>query len=107
MMQSNEIQKRFTQIESSIQQLKQAVQSQKNVPQDLQDCVKQLDQQSTQTRQALQSNDESRIVECVDTLEQTSDRAKASVGQAQVDDSVRKAVMQAHSELSTLKHQLH
>jgi len=107
MMQSNEIQERFNQIENRIRQLKLAVQSQQNVPQDLQDCVQQLDQQTTQTKQALQSADESRIVECVDTLEQTSDRAKASIGMTQVDESVRRAVMQAHSELSTLKHQLH
>jgi hypothetical protein len=110
MMQTNEIQKRFSTIETSLQQIKQAIQSpsQKGISQDLKDCVQKLDQQTSQTKQALQSKDETRIVQCVDDLEQTSDRAKQSISQSQdVDDNLRKAIMQAHSELSSLKHQLH
>ncbi len=108
MMQTNEIQQRFRAIETSVQQLKQVIQSQQNIPQDLVDCVQQLDQQTTKAKQTLQSNDETRIVQCVDDLESVSDRAKQSVGQSRdVDENVRKAVLQAHSELSSLKHQLH
>lgn len=108
MMQTSEIEKRLSTIESSVQQIKRAVQSQANLPRELQECVQQLDQKTSQTKQALQSKDEQRIVQCVDDLEQTSDRAKQSCAQGQdVDENVRKAIMQAHDELSSLKHQLH
>jgi len=108
MMQTNEIQKRFSTIERSIEQVTQACRSQSNIPQDLKDCVQELDQQADQARQELLSQDEFRIRQCVDKLEQLSDRAERAVeGAGHVDERVRNAILQAHSELSSLKHQLH
>ena len=55
-----------------------------------------------------QSQDEQRIVECVDSLEQLGDRAMQACRRAgSVDPDLRDAVQTAHSELSQLKHQLH
>jgi chromosome segregation ATPase len=76
MMQAKEIEQRFTTVERSVEQLKQAVNAQKNVPQDLKDCVQQLGQQTSAARQVVQSQDEQRIVQAVDELEQLSGPAK-------------------------------
>ena len=108
MMQVNEIQRHFSNIERSVDQVTQACRSERNIPQDLQECVQQLDRQTEQARQVLQSQDESRIRQCIDNLEQISDRAEHAIERANdLDDGVKRAVMQAHSELSSLKHQLH
>jgi hypothetical protein len=56
----------------------------------------------------MQSQDQQQIVQCIDNLEQLGDRARDACQQAQnVNGQLRQAVMQVHSELSNLKHQLH
>jgi methyl-accepting chemotaxis protein len=108
MMQSSEINQRFTQIERNINQAAQACQSDNSVPQELRDYVRQLDQQSDQAKQALQSQDENRIRQSVDDLEQLGDRAEKACQRAgNVKDEIKNAVKQAHSALSDLKQQLH
>ncbi len=108
MMQANEIQKRFSNIERSIAQASKACRSSNDIPQELKDCVQQLDRQTDQAKQELQSQDETRIRQCVDQLEELSDEAEKAAERANnVDDQVRDAIMQAHSELSNLKQQLH
>jgi hypothetical protein len=67
-----------------------------------------LDQQTGQAKQVLQSQNENQIIQCVDSLEDLGDRAKAACEQAgNLNQNVRDAVMQAHKELSDLKHNLH
>ena len=108
MMQANEIQKRFSNIERSIAQASKACRSNADMPQEVKDCVQQLDRQTDKARQELQSQDETRIRQCVDQLEELSDRAEQTAESAEgVDDQVKSAIMQAHSELSNLKQQLH
>lgn len=107
-MRTSEIQQRFSQIESTIHQVAQQCQSATAVPMDLKDSIQQLDQKATQARQTMQSQDEDQIRQCVDDLEEWGDRAKDACEQSDgVDGSLRNAVMQAHRELSDLKHQLH
>lgn len=108
MMQTNEITQRFSQVENTIHQAAQRCQSASSVPTDLKDCIQQLDQKTTQARQTMQSQDQNRIRQCVDDLEQLGDRAKDACEHASnLDGELKNAVMQAHSELSNLKHQLH
>jgi hypothetical protein len=108
MMQANELQQRFDHIEQSIHQAARACELASGVPMDVKDCVQKMDQQTGQARQTLQSQDENRIMRCVDELEQMGDRAKDACERAgQVDRQLRDAVMQVHRELSDLKHQLH
>ncbi len=109
MMQSGEIRQRFNHIEQTIHEASRACQSATPVPMDLKDCIQKLDQQSEQARDIIQqSQDENRIRQCVEDLEQLGDRAKAACEQAgNVDGKLKTAVMQAHRELSDLKHQLH
>lgn len=109
MMQSNELQQRFSQVEKSIHQAAQRCQTAQAVPMDLKDCLQQLDQQAIRARNMMQSQDENQIRQCVDDLEQLGDRAKDACEQSSgnLDNELKNAVMQAHRELSDLKHQLH
>jgi mannitol/fructose-specific phosphotransferase system IIA component (Ntr-type) len=110
MMQAEEVRQRFTQIEQTIHQASQACErAGSNVPTELKDSIQQLDQQSTQARQQLQNaKDDQQIIDCVDKLEELGDKAKAECEKgSNVDQQLKKAVMQAHQELSQLKHQLH
>ena len=109
MMQANEIRERFNQIENSVHYAAQCCQSAKGVPMDLKDSVQQLDQQVSQARQTIQqSQDENQLRQCVDDLEELGDRAKDACEQAgNVEGELKTAVMQAHRQLSNLKHQLH
>ncbi len=108
MMQINEIQQRFSSAEQSIQQAVQACSKGKNISPELQDCITQLKTQAGQAKQELGSLNPVRIMQYIDQLEQLGDRAKTEAQQASnLDDSVRNAVVQAHDQLSSLKHQLH
>lgn len=109
MMQIREIQQRFEHIEQTIHHASQACQEAILLPMDLKDSIQHLDEKSGQARQMMQqAQDEDSIRQCIDDLEQLGDRAKDACERAgTVDDEVKSAVMQAHRELSELKHQLH
>jgi uncharacterized coiled-coil DUF342 family protein len=108
MMRANELQQRFSQVEQSIHHAAECCRSATNVPMDLKDSIQQLDQRTSQARNLMQSQDESRVQQCIDELEQLGDRAKdACEHSGNVDGELRDAVMQAHRELSSLKHQIH
>ena len=110
MMRADEVRQRFNQIEQTIHQASQACErAGAGVPMDLKNSIQQLDQQSSQARQQLQNaKDEQSIIQCVDQLEELGDRAKAACEKGgNVDQQLKQAVMQAHQELSQLKHQLH
>jgi hypothetical protein len=109
MMQKNELQQRFNQVEQTIHQAAQRCQSAQAVPMDIKDSIQRLDQQAIQARNILQSQDEEQIRQCVDDLEELGDQAKDACEQSSgnLDGELKSAVMQAHRELSDLKHQLH
>lgn len=108
MMQVNEIRQKFNHIEQTIDQAAQACRMSEGVPSELKQCIQELDQQSNQARQVMQSDDESKIIECVEDLEELGDRAMRACENSQnIDDGLRDAVTQAHSELSDLKRRLH
>jgi phage shock protein A len=108
MMQSNEIQQQYNQAETAIRHAAQRCESTASVPMDLKSCIQQLDQQSSKAREAIQSEDEDRIRQCIDEMEELGDKAKAACENGmQVDAQLRESVMQAHERLSNLKHQLH
>lgn len=109
MMQKNELQQRFNQVEQTIHQAAQRCQSTQTVPMDLKDSIQRLDQQAIHARSIMQSQDEEQILQCVDDLEELGDRARDACEQSSgnLDGELKSAVMQAHRELSDLKHQLH
>ena len=108
MIRGNEIQQQYSQVETAVHQAAQRCESTQSVPMDLKDCLQQLDQRTSQARDIILSQDEDRIRQCVDELEELGDRAKAACENGvQVDGQLRESVMQAHQRLSDLKHQLH
>lgn len=108
-MQSSEIQQRFSQVEQTIHQASKACESASGVPMDLKDSIQQLEQKSQEAKSVMQqSSDENRIRQCIDDLEQLGDRARDACQQSgSTNEELKSAVMQAHSQLSDLKHQLH
>jgi chromosome segregation ATPase len=108
-MQVSRIKQQFPQIEQSIHQAVQACQNDQSVSQELKSSVQQLDSQCRQAHAVLQqSQDESRIRQTIEPMEATADRAKqACQGAGNLQPQTKSAVMQAHDQLSQLKHQLH
>lgn len=108
MSQMSLIERRFTNVQRAIHHMAEVCQSESDLPQDVRECVQQMSQRCEQAQQVIRDQDEVAIVECVDELEQMSDRAERAVQRAgSVDDEMRSAIMEAHNELSSLKHQLH
>lgn len=108
-MQPSDVQQRFNQIENTIHHAAKCCAQAQAVPMDLKDSIQQLDQMAIHARDILQSQDESQIRQCVDELEELGDRAKDACEHStgNLDGELKTAVMQAHRELSDLKHQLH
>jgi chromosome segregation ATPase len=110
MMRIEEVRQRFNQIEQTIHEASQACErAGEGVPVDLKNSIQKLDQRSSQVREELQqAQNEDKIIQCVDELEELGDNAKAACEKGgNVDQQLKQAVMQAHEELSNLKHQLH
>ena len=104
-MEVNQIQMELAQVEHVIDRAAQAIQDDEASPQELKDCVKQLDDQS---RKARLSRDAQDLLQYIDEMEETSDRAKIACEKAtDLGTLARAAVMQAHRRLSDLRYQLH
>ena len=110
MMQANELQQRLVHVESTIHEAARRCESAQAIPMDIKNCMQELDQRIGQARNMVQSaQDEQQVRQCVDDLEQLGDRAKDACehSKGNLDDELKNAIMQAHRELSDLKHQLH
>ncbi|NEX61747.1 hypothetical protein [Noviherbaspirillum galbum] len=106
MMRSNELQQRMSHVEQTVHHAAERCQTATTLPMDLKDSIQELDQRVMQARQTMQSNDESQVRQCIEDLEQMGDRAKDACEHApNLDSELRDAIMQAHRELSDMKHQ--
>ena len=104
-MEVNQIKMELAQVEHVIDSAAKAIQDDEASPQELKDCVKELD---LQTRKARLSRDADDLLQYIDEMEETSDRAKIACEKAtDLGTEARTAVMQAHRRLSDLKYQLH
>ena len=107
MLQAREIQQRFSHIQQTINEAEQVCRS-GDAPDDLRNCIEKMARESQQAQQVMQSNDQQRMVECVDNLESMGDEAKRiSRSASTMSPQLESAVTKVHSELSNLKHQLH
>ncbi len=108
-MEADKIKQQFAQVEQCIQQATQACQADQSAPQELKDSVRELGDQSRQAHEFMQGGkDEASMRQCIDDLEETSDRAKQACQSAgNVDPKLKDAVLRAHQTISQLKHQLH
>lgn len=108
MLQANELQQRFTSIEQAIGQAAQACSADRDVPNELRDCIQKIDRQSDAAKSVLLSQDQQRILKAVEDLEDLGDRAKqVCATAANITPHMKTAVLRMHDELSALKHQLH
>ena len=105
MLQANEIQQRFTHSQQTIGEAQQAL---GDAPDEIRDCIEKLQRESKQAESIIQSNDQQRVIECVDRLEDMGDEAKRiSRSLPQMPAHLEAAVTRVHAELSDLKHKLH
>src|ERR1700737_2981478 len=108
MLQHSEIKERFGRIEGKITEAGSPCRSDPKLPQNLRDCVMQLEQQTQKAKPILESQDEKQITRCVDDLEEIGGRAEMALkGIPGVDSKLSNAVLHAHSELTELKRELH
>jgi phage shock protein A len=108
MLQTSEIQKRFGHLQQTISEASRTLHADKSAPKDLMDCMDELDKECQSAQQAMSSQDEDLIRQCIDDMEEIGDRAERACEQAAaVDGKVKRAVSTMHSELSDLKRQVH
>ncbi len=108
MLQANEIQQRISHIQQTIGQAEQACMSSADTSPELKACIQKMAKEAKQADAVIKSNDEARIIECVDSLEDMGDDAKRlSRSDARISPQVETAVTRVHAELSELKHKLH
>jgi methyl-accepting chemotaxis protein len=108
MLQANEIQQRFTHIQQTIKQAEQACQKAGDTPDEMRNCIDKLSREAQQAQSVMQSNDQQRILQTVDSLEDMGDEAKRiSRSLPSMPADVEAAVTRVHAELSDLKHKLH
>lgn len=108
-MEMTQIRQKLSQLDQLISRAAQAVRSDQGASQELKQCVQELGTQAKEAQQSLQEGEEQTLlIECVDEMEETSDRAKKAVETSKnLGAQTKSAVMQAHQQLSDLKHQLH
>jgi methyl-accepting chemotaxis protein len=108
MLQQSEIQQRFNHLQQTIGEAEQACRSSQDTPSEVRDCIEKLARESRQAQSVMQSNDQSRITECVDSLEAMGDEVKrVSRSSSHMPANVEAVVTRVHSELSDFKHKLH
>ncbi len=108
-MQAKEVREQLASIEQVLRDAAQACQADPSAPRELKESVRELDEQSRQAHEFLESEEnEEAIRQCIDDLEETGDRAKEACESAgNVSRGLRDAVLAAHQRISQLKHQLH
>ncbi|HEX2651432.1 MAG TPA: hypothetical protein VHN19_16005 [Burkholderiales bacterium] len=108
-MEPAQIRQKLSQLDQVITRAAQAVRDDQAASQELKQCVQELGTQSKEAQQNLvEGEEQTTLIECVDDMEDTSDRAKkACEGSRNLSQQTKSAVLQAHQQLSDLKHQLH
>ena len=108
MLQANEIQQRYSHLQQTIGEAEQACMASSETPPEMRDCIQRISRELQQARDVMQSNDEARIVQCVDSLEDMGDEAKRiSRTMPRMPAHLEAVVTRVHAELSDFKHKLH
>ena len=107
MLQPAEIQQRFSQIQQTINQAEEVTRNDQGAPDDIRDRIQKIAHEMPAAERVMRSNDQTRIIECIDRLEEMGDDAKRMVRSSQPSPQVASVVTRVHDVLSDLKHQLH
>jgi len=108
-MELNEVKERINQIKEVANEAIEACRNDGKVSPQLKESIARFDTEMNKAvKAAQQSNDEAKLEECVDDLEEAADQAKKEVQRADgIKSQTRETVLRAHEEISQLKHQLH
>jgi hypothetical protein len=108
-METSEVIQKISAIKEIADAALQAIRRDKEAPQLLYESVAAFDMNLNQALSDVQkTNDPSSIVECIDELEESADRAKEALEHAgRTSEKTRTAVLRAHAEIARLKHQYH
>jgi ABC-type transporter Mla subunit MlaD len=108
-MEIGQLKQQLTQLDQIINRAAQAIKEDKGVPKELKDCVHELGSQSKQAQQTLKdAQDAETLMQCIDDLKETSDRANRACENARnVGAQTKAAIHLAQQQLSELKDQLH
>jgi methyl-accepting chemotaxis protein len=108
MLQANEIQQRISHIQQTVGEAEQACKASADASPELKACIQKISDGARQASDIIKTNDQNRIVEFVDRLEDMGDDAKRlSRSDAHISPQLETAVTRVHAELSELKHKLH
>ena len=108
-MQPNQVMDYFSSIQQSIGNAAELCQITSDVPEDVRECLSELERESDQARRALENEDnDNRIIQCIDRLEQLGDRAIEACREAgdAVDPLLEDATQQARDAIAELKRRL-
>lgn len=108
-MQANLVKEQLPHIDQHVRNAAQLAQSSDNVPDELRNCIGELERETGQAASMVsQEQNEQRLLDCVDHLEELGDRALEACRRARnVDDQVQNAVQTVHGAIADLKHRLH
>jgi methyl-accepting chemotaxis protein len=108
MLQTNEIQQRISHIQQTVEEAEQAAKASADASPELMECIRKIADGARQADGFIKTNDQARIIEFVDSLEDMGDDAKRlSRSDAHISPQLETAVTRVHAELSELKHKLH
>lgn len=107
MLQTAEIQKRFSHVQQVVNQAEQVCQSDRSVPNEIRDCIHKIAEEASRVEGVMQSNDQLNMIQAIDDLEAMGDEAKRVCTSTRPSPQVQSVVVRVHDELSNLKHQLH
>jgi methyl-accepting chemotaxis protein len=108
MLQTNEIQQRISHIQQTVEEAEQAAKASADASPELKACIRKIADGAKQAEAVIKTNDQTRIIEFVDSLEDMGDDAKRlSRSDAHISPQLETAVTRVHAELSELKHKLH
>jgi septal ring factor EnvC (AmiA/AmiB activator) len=108
MLQQSEIKQRFDHLRQTISEAEKECRSSTDTPNEVRNCIEKLARESRQAQDVMQSNDQQRISDCVDSLEAMGDEAKRLTRtSSHMPAHLEAMVTRVHSELSDFKHHLH
>lgn len=107
MLQTAEIQKRFSQVRQVVNQARDVCRNDRGVPTEIRDAIQKIADEAERAQSVMQSSDQSTMVRAIDDLEAMGDEAKRVCTATRPSPQVQSVVVRVHDELSNLKHQLH
>lgn len=108
-MQPSQVMDYFASVEQSIGNAAELCQLTSDVPEDVRECLSELERESDHARRVLEDEDnDNRVIQCIDRLEQLGDRAIQACREAgnTVAPQVENAAQQARDAIADMKRRL-